>query len=181
MKAGNLAKWIEELDSAHEKLEKRVDKIVAGGGFDPSAYVYTTPFIDLSGDPHSIRYYIPDPEHQEDPDEGILHRGYTVSEDSIVMVDLDASTSPESSTVTISDGTDTVTLFTASDGQHHLFTVCVKAGQRIVVTHTDTDNTRAGYLVFYIWPLQNAQLQEAPVGLLGRIAKKVKKAIKGGE
>lgn len=180
MEAGNLARWIEELDSAHEKLKKRVDKIVAGGGFDPSAYVYTTPFIDLSGEYHTIAYFIPFPD-QEDPDEGLKHLTYTVSEDSIVMVDLDASESPESSNVTISNGTDTVTLFTSSDGLQHLFTICIKAGQTIRVTHTDTNNARAGHVVFYIWPLQDAQLQEAPVGLLGRIVMTVKRAIKGGD
>lgn len=180
MTKGNLGRWIEEIDASLEKLQRRVDKIVAGGGFDPSAYVYTTPFIDPAGTAVRIAYYIPMPD-DEDPDEGITHRTYTAEVDGLVMVDLDASESPESSTITLSDGTNTVTLFTASDGQRHLFTVYIKAGQTIRVTHTDTETTRAGHLVFYICPIQQSQLQEAPVGLLGRIAKKVKKAIKGGE
>ena len=175
MTVDSLAKWIEELDRAHEKLEKRVDKIVAGGGFDPSAYVYATPFIDASENPTNIIYYIP-----TDPgDEGVKQRTHTAVADSVVIVTLDASTSPDTSSIILEDGTDNTTLFTASDGELHIFIICLKAGQTIKVVHSDTNNARAGLTVFRIYAAQHAQLQEAPVGLLGRIAKTVKKAIKG--
>lgn len=45
---GNQLQWIEELDAAIERLKKRVDKIVAGGGYDPERYLYNTPFLDYA-------------------------------------------------------------------------------------------------------------------------------------
>lgn len=168
MTAGNLAKWIEELDSAHEKLEKRVDKIVAGGGFDPSAYVYTTPFLDIANTSKT---------------DLINHEGdyvYTATGQCAVVVFLmsttdtcniylKASNSAEASATEVNIILDSMQ--NAFAGPYYL-----DAGQAL---RLNTVGTIVGYIDTI--PVKTSQLQEAPVGLLGRIAKKVKKVIKGGD
>ena len=162
MTTGSLAKWIEELDQAHEKLQKRVDKIVAGGGFNPSAYVYTTPFIDLSAETVTVTF------------NSEARASHTATVDCVAFITI----AYDETTIIISDGTNSKTELLNQNAYRQVY---VKAGQTISERVMSEPPSAEGKTAFKVYALQQSQLQEAPVGLLGRIAKKVKKAIKGGE
>ena len=167
MEAGNLARWIEELDSAHEKLKKRVDKIVAGGGFDPSAYVYATPFLD-----YAAKTTINVIENEGD----YIHTAtvacavvvFLMSSTDTCYIHLKESNSAEAAAAEVGIIDDTQNAFA---GSYYL-----DEGQ---VLRLNTVGTITGYIQQI--PVKTSQLQEAPVGLLGRIVRKVKNAIKGGD
>ena len=169
MSQKNLGLWIEELDAAIERLQKRVDKIVAGGGFVPSAYVYDTPFMDLSQLPSgdSIRN----------------HTGtytYTAMKPIAVILTMVVS---DSCVIKLREGTaQPVSIVVAPEisydqifGPYYLDT-----GQSLIID-PDSESGTISYADLYVYDVRSSQLQEAPVGLLGRIARTVKKAIKGGD
>lgn len=171
MEAGNLARWIEELDAAIERLQKRVDKIVAGGGFDPSTYIYTTPFMDVVSDPITVQA----------ADDGIT--SYVATEDcytvsSVFCADYDAhidvySPGPDNTWI------DSVIMYEEPAGSGpHKFVFPLKAGQKIKILSPDSAGSGTA---IHVYPLITSQLQEAPAGLLGRIARTIKKAFKGGD
>lgn len=166
MSQKNLGRWIEELDASIERLQKRVDKIVAGGGFDPSAYVYDTSFIDLSATPTLVSY----------SENGSAT--YTATDNCMVVM-YAYGLADGYNHIRLTDGNldypvavcSAPALGTASG------VISLKAGQTLYISNATVSDTPA----FKIYPIIQQQLQEAPVGLLGRIARTVKKAIKGGD
>lgn len=169
MQQTNLGRWIEELDAAIERLQKRVDKIVAGGGFDPSAYVYTTSFMDVVSDPFTVQA----------ADDGITSYVATADCYTVSSVFCDSG---DAYIVVYSPGAgdtwiDSVIMFEQPAGSGiHKFVFPLKAGQKIRIVNPDAAESGT---VITVYPLITSQLQEAPVGLLGQIARTVKKAIKG--
>lgn len=164
----NLGRWIEELDAAIERLQKRVDKIVAGGGFDPSAYVYTTPCIDLDGTFTTL---------DRNEQDTIT---YTATAACVVIfrVKIDGTAHPSvaKTYVTItstSAGSETFRYPSYTQSDYLSGMLYLAAGQTITAEFVDNGSN------FQICPILQQQLQEAPVGLLGQIARTVKKAIKG--
>lgn len=168
MEAGNLARWIEELDAAIERLQKRVDKIVAGGGFDPSAYVYNTPCIDLDGTITTL--------YRDERD--IIEYTATAPCAVIFRVKIDGTAHPTilQAYVTLtstSAGSATLRYPTYTQSDYLRGMLYLAAGQTITAEFVDNGSD------FQICPILQQQLQEAPVGLLGRIARTVKNALKG--
>ena len=170
----NLGLWIEELDAAIEKLQKRVDKIVAGGGFDPSVYVYTTPFIDQTTGATRIT-------PNDDADQNIV---YTATAPCFVIFDvaIDKVAFPSflSAAVQIRQSAESVehVVMYPSYGQDDVSTgiAYLNTGQVLFTYHATKPGSH-----YDVYQLASSQLQDAPVGLLGQIVRKVKKAIKGGE
>lgn len=167
MTQGNLGRWIEELDASIEKLQRRVDKIVAGGGFDPSEYVYASPFLDFANQTTT---------NVVDNEGDYIYTAtaacavvvFIMSHTDTCYIHLKESNSAEASSaeVCIIDDANT-----AMAGPYYL-----DAGQALRI---NTVGTTSGYIKQI--PVKSAQLQEAPVGLLGSIVRKVKKVIKGGD
>lgn len=166
MTQGNLGRWIEELDASIERLKRRVDKISAGGGFDPSAYVYASPFLDFT---------------DQTTTNVIDHEGdyiYTATDQCAVVVflmshtdtcyiHLKESNSAEAASAQVCILDDSA----AMAGPFYL-----DEGQALRI---NTVGTITGYVNTI--SVKTVPLQEAPVSLLGRIAQKVKKVIKGGD
>lgn len=167
MQQTSLGRWVDELAASIESLEKRVDKIIAGGGYDPESYVYNTPFLDYANKNTSlINNHEGDYVYTATGSQAVVLELVTRSDLCYVLLqDTDSVTanSVKVGTVRTTDPTSVIC------GPYYL-----EAGQ---VLKVQTEGTINGSALSVI-PVKTAQLQERP-SLLQRAGNAIKKMLGG--